>query len=114
MTKNMSEDKKYRSLARNMAIYTVGTFGSKVLTFLILPLYTYYLSTEDYGNIDLFSTAVSLMLPFTSLVIYEAVIRFATKNEISKEAAVCVCVIVFLVGAGIALAGVPTDRKSVV
>ena len=106
----MSEDKKYRSLARNMAIYTVGTFGSKVLTFLILPLYTYYLSTEDYGNIDLFSTAVSLMLPFTSLVIYEAVIRFATKNEISKEAAVCVCVIVFLVGAGIALAGVPTYK----
>lgn len=100
-------DNKYKHLMKNTAIFAIGTFGSKVLTFLIVPMYTYVLSTEDYGNVDLFSTAVSLMLPFTTLVIYEAIIRFLIAKEINDKEAISICMVVFLFGMCLTLVGIP-------
>lgn len=94
----MNKRNKYKYLAQNTVIFAIGTFGSKILTYLIVPLYTYILSTEDYGAIDLFTTAISLMLPFTTLVIYEAVIRFLMSKEIDEKCAVTSSIIVFLFG----------------
>ena len=46
----MSEN-NYKKLVYNTAIFAVGNFGSKILTFLIVPLYTYVLTTAEYGTI---------------------------------------------------------------
>ena len=43
----MSEN-NYKKLVYNTAIFAVGNFGSKILTFLIVPLYTYVLTTAEY------------------------------------------------------------------
>ena len=45
----MSEN-NYKKLVYNTAIFAVGNFGSKILTFLIVPLYTYVLTTAEYGT----------------------------------------------------------------
>lgn len=98
---------KYGFLIKNITIFAIGAFGSKILTFLIVPFYTYVLSTEDYGNIDLFTTAVSLMLPFTTLVIYEAIIRFLAASEIDENEAISISMLVFLLGVGLAIICIP-------
>lgn len=88
---------RYTNLAKNSVIFAIGTFGSKVLQFLIVPLYTYVLTTTEYGKIDLFSTTISLLLPFVTLLIQESIIRFLTAGEITNEEAVSIGLSVFLV-----------------
>lgn len=71
----MSEN-NYKKLVYNTAIFAVGNFGSKILTFLIVPLYTYVLTTAEYGTIDLFITSLGMVIPFSTMMVNEALIRF--------------------------------------
>ena len=72
---------KTEKLGKNFALLTVGSFGSKILTFLLVPLYTSVLSTAEYGVVDIINTTVSLVYPLAILVISEAVIRFCLDSE---------------------------------
>ena len=95
---------KYKKLIKNTAIFTIGSFGSKLLSFFIVPLYTYVLSTSEYGRIDLFTTAISLMLPFTTLLMQEAVIRFVSSKEIEEAESISNSFLVFCYGVIVVLA----------
>ena len=44
----METDSKYKKLVKNSAVFFIGNLGSKVITFLIVPFYTYFLTTEEY------------------------------------------------------------------
>lgn len=72
---------KIEKLGKNFALLTVGSFGSRILTFLLVPLYTTVLTTEEYGIVDIINTTVSLVYPIATLVISEAVIRFCLDSE---------------------------------
>jgi O-antigen/teichoic acid export membrane protein len=63
-------------LIKNTIIYALGNFGSKLLSFFLLPLYTYYLSTNDYGYFDIISTTITLCVPLISLQISDGIYRF--------------------------------------
>lgn len=77
--------KKYKKLLLNSVIFGIGNFGSKILLLILVPFYTYTLSTSEYGTADLLSTTINLLLPVVSLSIYEATLRFSMeKNENSK------------------------------
>lgn len=78
-------DSKYKKLINNSLIFTVGNFGSKLLVFLMVPFYTYYLTTNQYGTVDLITTTVSLTMPLVLLNVYDAVLRFIMDKEYSKE-----------------------------
>lgn len=75
----------YKKLINNVIIFSLGNLGSKLLTFLLVPLYTYYLSQEEYGTADLVITTISMLLPVVSLTMYEAVIRFVMNKSLDKE-----------------------------
>ena len=62
------KESNYKKLVYNTAIFAIGNFGSKVLTFLIVPLYTYVLTTAEYGVIDLFITSLGMVIPFSTVV----------------------------------------------
>lgn len=75
---------KYKYLLKNIGLLTISNFGTKILSFLLIPIYTSILSTADYGTYDVYSTTVSLLVPILTLNIVEAVMRFAldgTKNK---------------------------------
>lgn len=76
---------KYKKLFNNSIIFAIGNFGSSIITFLMVPLYTYQLTTSEYGTVDLFSTTVSLFLPVASLSIYEAVLRFIMEKDANHK-----------------------------
>ena len=100
-------DNKYSKLAKNTVIFAIGNFGSKVLTFLIVPLYTYVLTTEEYGKIDLFTTTAGLILPLVTLSIQEAMLRFVMGKEISSKVAINNCLLVFVGGSFLSLLSYP-------
>ncbi len=71
----------YKKLGKDVLLMTIGSFGSKLLTFVFVPFYTKMLTTEQYGTADLISTTVTLLFPFFSLIICEAMMRFALDKE---------------------------------
>lgn len=54
-------------LLKSLSIYTFSSFFSAGLSFLLLPVFTHYLSKEDYGIIGLITTSVALLVPFIGL-----------------------------------------------
>lgn len=72
---------RYKKLFSNSIVFSVGNLGSKMITFLMVPLYTRFLTTSQYGNSDVISTIVSLLTPILTLSIIEAVFRFALDDE---------------------------------
>ncbi|SOB39869.1 oligosaccharide flippase family protein [Latilactobacillus sakei] len=77
--------RKYIELFQNIGIFTLANFAAKIMSFLILPLYTYYLTTAEYGTIDLVNTTIQLVFPILSLSIVDAVMRFGISEEDSKD-----------------------------
>lgn len=76
---------RYKHLAKNIGLLTIGNFASKLLSFLLVPLYTNVLSTQEYGTYDLIVTTVTLLLPIFSVNIVEAVLRFPINQEENRE-----------------------------
>ncbi|MBE5834822.1 MAG: hypothetical protein E7309_09295 [Butyrivibrio sp.] len=70
------EKSKYHQLISNTLLFALGNFGSKFLVFLLVPLYTHALSTEEYGISELVITGINLIIPFVSVSIQDATLRF--------------------------------------
>lgn len=102
---------KYRKLISNTIIFGIGTFGSKVLVFLLMPLYTRVLSSADYGVVDLIIQTSNLLIPIVSLGIANAVIRFGLDKSIKKSDVFSIGLITILCGFGIFLILIPVLSK---
>jgi len=72
---------KYKKLISNTLIFAIGTFSSKLLVFLLMPLYTRVLTDAQYGVVDLLMQTGNLLLPLVSLGINNAIIRFGLDKE---------------------------------
>lgn len=70
-----------KELAKNTAIISVGKICTQVVSFLLLPLYTGILSTEEYGAVDLIITYTSLLLPLVTLQLEQALFRFLLEKR---------------------------------
>lgn len=67
---------RYKKLLGNSAIFAVGSLGSKLISFLLVPFYTFVLTKEQFGTVDLITTTVNMMLPIVTLSVFDAVFRF--------------------------------------
>lgn len=79
---------KEKEFANNTIILLIGKFSTQFVSLLLIPLYTNFLNTEDYGIIDLLQTYITLFVPILTLKLDSAVFRFlidARKDEESKR-----------------------------
>lgn len=78
---------RIKDLAKNTLIITIGRISTQFITFLLLPLYTDLLTTEEYGTVDLITTLVQLFIPIVSLMIDQGVFRYllSSENENTKK-----------------------------
>lgn len=76
---------RYKKLGKNVIIITIGSFTTKLLSFFMLPLYTAFLSKNEYGTVDLITTTVNLLYPVFSLLMSEAVMRFSLDKGKNKK-----------------------------
>ena len=84
-------------LIRNTGIIAIGNLSNKVVSFLLLPLYTALLSTEEYGIIDYIYTLSAFIVPFVTLLMDEAIFRFLidckTKEDKAKVISCCTFIV---------------------
>lgn len=76
----------YKTLAKNTGLFAISSFASKVLVFFLTPLYTYVLSTEEYGVADLINTTIHFIYPVLTLAIADATLRYALEKNVSHSA----------------------------
>lgn len=76
---------KKRDLIINTIIIFMGRASTQVISLLMLPLYTSYVITSEYGTVDLINTYVSLLVPVLSLELDMAVFRFLIDKRDKEE-----------------------------
>lgn len=101
---------KYKKLLSNSFLFMIAQFGSKVLMFIVVPLYTFLLTTNEYGVIELSTTTLTIAAPCCMLLIYDAVLRFSMTPDIPKEFILTSSIKVFLVGSFFALIVIPATK----
>lgn len=63
-------------VVQNSIIYSTVTFLQKAISFLLLPVYTYYLTPEDYGVLNVLLSVSSFLSVFFLLSLNGAATRF--------------------------------------
>ena len=98
---------QYRKLFKNTSLLFIGQFSSKLLTYFLLPIYTYVLTTEEYGTYDLIHVTATLLLPVLTLDIFEACFRFAMDRNTDKKQVFSWCLAVSGIAMALALLAYP-------
>lgn len=65
-----------RSLIKNASIYSLATLFQRALGFLLLPLYTFFLTPAEYGIVGVINTMVGFLSMLFSLGLNNAILRF--------------------------------------
>ena len=76
---------KYKRLLSNTVVIAIGTFSSKLLVFLLMPLYTRVLTNAEYGDSDLILQTGNLLLPLVCMGMTEGVVRFGLDKRVRKS-----------------------------
>ena len=100
-----------RYLMKNTIIFTLGNFGSKLISFFLIPLYTNVLTTTEYGVVDLVVTVVTVAVPVLTLNISESVMRFALDKDADKQKITQIGTGVLLIGMLVGLLVFPICRS---
>lgn len=83
--KSRKEAGRYQYLAGNIALFTVSNFVSKILVFLLVPLYTGVLTTKEYGVADILQVTILLLVPALTENIGEAALRFGLEYTKKRD-----------------------------
>ena len=102
-------------LIKNTGLIAIGNFGAKMVSFLLLPLYTSILTTEEYGTYDFIVAVSAFLAPIATMSMQEAMFRFiidsGNKGEEFKK---IITNALSIVTAGILVLGVALLRTGVI
>ena len=74
-------ENKNKRLAQKSLIYFIGNLSSKILNFLLVPIYAYTISSTDLGNYDYIITLASIIIPIVYMVLWEAILKFSLSQK---------------------------------
>ncbi|MEG3028870.1 MAG: oligosaccharide flippase family protein [Oscillospiraceae bacterium] len=98
---------RYKFLASNTFLFLISNFSSKFLVFLLMPIYTAVLTTEEFSSVDLMMQTANLLIPFASLGISNSIIRFGLDEKYSKRAVFTTGALTLAVGFSVLLCCFP-------
>jgi O-antigen/teichoic acid export membrane protein len=77
--------KKVWGLVSDALTYGASSMLGQILSFLLLPLYTRYLTPEDYGIIALLTIVITLFTPLANLGMTNAIFRRFNTSKTAQE-----------------------------
>ena len=78
----MNTTKKF---IKTSIIYLIGNVLSKLIAFILIPIYTTYISPNIYGEFDLINSLISLVVPLIFFQVWDGLFRFVYDYEDIKE-----------------------------
>lgn len=86
------------SLFKSSFVYTLTQAINSAVPFLLIPILTRHLTTEDYGVVAMFGVLLSLIAPFTGLSINGAITRqYYDREKVDMPVYVTNCLLVWAV-----------------
>lgn len=76
---------RYNRLGKNTFLIFIGNAGARLIGLLMLPLYTRWLSVDDYGITDIISVYVSFLLGMVTCCITESIFIFPKGQTFEKQ-----------------------------
>jgi len=74
---NIKAGSRGSKFLKDIGVYAIGNIGSKIITFLMVPMYTYFVhDTSDFGYYDVCLTVCLLLIPFVTLQLRDGAFRF--------------------------------------
>ena len=99
-----------QTAVRHSAVYGLGNVLAKALGFLMLPVYTHYLTPKDYGILEVLDLSMSVLAMFLNMGITAAVLRSyaGAKSIEAKQHIVSTAFLsVVITGLAVFFAGLP-------
>jgi O-antigen/teichoic acid export membrane protein len=81
----VSTKSEIKFLSKHSSIFAVGNFLTKIVSFLLLPIYTRYLTPYDYGIKELVGLTVDVTGILLAMTISSAVMRFYFEYDDTKN-----------------------------
>lgn len=106
----MTKRNSYINLTKNVGILTLGSFGSKLLSYFLLPLYTSYLSTAEYGSYDLLSATINFIIPLLTVNAAASLMRFSLDKDTDPSNVITTGFFIVLKGLAVFLCFVIINR----
>ena len=69
------------SMKKNMIIFAIGVFFTKIVSFLVSPVYSRFLSEAEFGVVDILATTSALLIPLFTLAISEAIVKYGLDED---------------------------------
>lgn len=78
----MDKDTRGKKFVKDLGIYAIGNLGAKMITFLLIPLYTHYITdTAEYGFYELAQTISFCFIPLLSCQLTDGGFRFLLETK---------------------------------
>lgn len=74
----MDREKK---IVKNTVAYTIGNFGSKILAYIMVLVYTHYITSAELGYYDVVITTISLFQPIILMMFDDGVYRWLVDDS---------------------------------
>lgn len=98
-----SSTQPLKKIVKHSAIYAIGTVIRRITGFVMLPIYTQYLTPEDYGVVELLTMAIEIASILVGLRISQALFRYyiLADNDTEKKTIVSTVLLSVLFTSGI-------------
>lgn len=74
-----------KNIFKTSFIYFIGQILTKLISFLLLPLYTNYVAVADFGFYDLSISVLGVVVPVIFMEVWTATLRFSLEKETNQE-----------------------------
>lgn len=84
----IKQNNRGKKFIKDFGVYAIGVLGSKLITFLMVPLYTYFIEKpSEYGYYDLCLQVCLLLIPVVTLQLRDGAYRFllVTDDEVKRN-----------------------------
>lgn len=80
-----SEISRGHKFINDLGIYALGNLGAKLITFLLVPIYTFTISPADFGYYDICLTVIFFFAPILSWQLAEGAFRFLLETDSDSQ-----------------------------
>ena len=98
---------KYKSLAFNTLVFTIGSFGSKIISIFLNNLYTKHIDPASLFTKSLLETLALFLIPVFTFSLKEALIRYGLDKDYDKKEVFSTAGILSAGGLGVMLLLIP-------
>ena len=97
---------RYKRLGKNTLLVFLGKAGSSIIGMLMLPFYTHWLSTDEYGTTDLITTYAAIVMGIVSCCVADSIFVYPKNADECGKARYYTSGYLFVTAMSILFAGI--------